>query len=201
VTVLFALCLTFSIPASAEPVSKQLGTRDRDARGHPRHESTGSSPLIGNDSTTSTPLPNQKCPQAGPASCPGLLFPLGPKGGYNFSEPDVAFDWDADGTPELVSWPENPEKLAFLVFDRDGNGTIDNGRELFGNHTLEGVDNGFDALKYSNDALNGEEYQSGFVDGASPIFSHLRLWTDVNRKASRSPKNCCRSPGALQPLV
>ena len=60
----------------------------------------------------------------------------------------ILFDHDADGIRTASGWVSADD--AFLVLDRDGNGTIDDGTELFGNSTPldaggTAVD-GFDAL-------------------------------------------------------
>ena len=49
------------------------------------------------------------------------------------------FDIDGDGVPEQISWTEADSDVAFLALDRDGDGRITSGKELFGNHTLPGV--------------------------------------------------------------
>ncbi|GBC77380.1 hypothetical protein HRbin08_00857 [bacterium HR08] len=50
------------------------------------------------------------------------------------SEPAL-FDFDANGTPLVMGWTRAGEDDAFLVLDRDGDGEITTGRELFGNAT------------------------------------------------------------------
>lgn len=47
----------------------------------------------------------------------------------------VVFNLLNDGVPLKISWTAANSTNAFLVLDRDGNGTIDNGTELFGNLT------------------------------------------------------------------
>ena len=91
----------------------------------------------------------------------------------------VLFDLAGDGVPRLISWTEADSDLAFLALDRDGDGMITSGKELFGNHTLPGVSNGFEALGQMTLATNGG-IQRGSVNSEDPIFSQLLLWTDSN---------------------
>jgi hypothetical protein len=98
----------------------------------------------------------------------------------------VTFDVDADGTPEQVSWTLANDDVAFLAIDRNGNGAIDDGAELFGNHTLAGARNGFEALQNMNMALNGG-VRSGRIDSTEPLYSKLLLWTDRNHNGVSEP--------------
>ncbi|MCP4661831.1 MAG: hypothetical protein GY856_41035 [bacterium] len=94
----------------------------------------------------------------------------------------VVFDVDDDGKAEQVPWTRPGADDAFLVLDRDGNGTIDNGRELFGDITPQHHSdhpNGFLALALFDDALNGGN-EDGRIDEGDQIFEHLRLWHDMN---------------------
>lgn len=83
----------------------------------------------------------------------------------------VLFDLDADGTPELRTWPTG--QTAFLALDVNVNGRIDDGTELFGNQRGAAA-NGFDALA-KHDA-NGDRW----IDAADPVFPRLLFWRDAN---------------------
>jgi hypothetical protein len=57
-----------------------------------------------------------------------------------------------------------------LVWDRNGNGKIDNGLELFGS----AVEDGFAALARQDGNRDGK------IDASDAIFANLRVWRDVN---------------------
>jgi len=93
----------------------------------------------------------------------------------------VAFDIDADGHLDQVAWTEPDADVAFLVLDRNRNGVIDDGSELFGTATPksngERAANGFDALV---DLDGGPSRSDGRIDRRDAVFSELRLWFDRN---------------------
>jgi len=89
----------------------------------------------------------------------------------------VLFDHDANGVKTGSAWLKSDDAL--LVLDRDGNGTIDSGRELFGNNTVlagggQAAD-GYAALGELDS--NGD----GLIDAQDARFGELRLWRDLDQ--------------------
>ncbi|MBN1756671.1 MAG: hypothetical protein JW863_00035 [Chitinispirillaceae bacterium] len=82
----------------------------------------------------------------------------------------VRFDIDADGSREEVAWVRPDDGM--LVLDRNGNGSIDDGRELFGDQN--GARNGFEEL------AGFDENGDGVIDGSDSIFGRLGVWRDRN---------------------
>jgi len=94
----------------------------------------------------------------------------------------VYFDLNADGTPELTAWTEPGGGDAFLVLDRNLNGMIDDGKELFGTATSQPSSderNGFLALKMFDSADFGGN-GDGKITAEDEVFVNLRLWVDSN---------------------
>ncbi len=92
--------------------------------------------------------------------------------GPQLSNEKVAFDLNGDGNSEKISFAVNGS--GFLALDRNGDGAINDGTELFG--TKSG--NGFADLRAY------DEDRNGWIDEADPVFGNLSILTmdeDGNR--------------------
>ena len=91
-------------------------------------------------------------------------------------EHGVNFDLDNNGFAEKTAWIGTED--GFLALDRNGNGSIDNGGELFGDQVIlkdgSKSESGFEALAELDD--NGD----GIIDNKDSAFANLRVWIDAN---------------------
>lgn len=95
------------------------------------------------------------------------------------------FDLDADGVSELI--PNISSASGFIALDRNGNGDIDDGSELFGAHS----GNGFADLA----ALDQDH--NGWIDEADAAYEDLRIWRRDESGTTRSQTLAEASVGAL----
>ena len=93
----------------------------------------------------------------------------------------ILFDHDGDGVRSATGWVGAGE--AIVVRDLDGNGTIDSGREIFGDNTRltrgpragQRAADGFEALADLDS--NGD----GQFNAADADFASVKLWKDANQ--------------------
>lgn len=94
----------------------------------------------------------------------------------------IHFDHDGNRFAETTGWVAPDDGL--LVWDRNGNGVIDDGSELFGNYASDAsgsrAANGFIALAALDDNHDGK------IDAADAAFSQLRVWKNADSNATVS---------------
>jgi hypothetical protein len=135
-------------------------------------------PVFGGGGDFNGPAPDQTCGDTSP-----IIIDLSGKGFYLTSAANgVLFDIAATGHPLQIGWIASGADNAFLVLDRDGNGLISSGSELFGTVTPQPTSlhpNGFLALAEYDKPENGGN-SDGIIDARDAIWPQLRLWIDAN---------------------
>jgi Ca2+-binding RTX toxin-like protein len=90
---------------------------------------------------------------------------------------NVVFDHNGDGVKTGTGWVKGDDGL--LVLDRNQNGTIDTGSELFGADTVlangEKAADGFAALRELDSNADGK------FDSADIMYSAVKVWQDANQ--------------------
>lgn len=133
------------------------------------------------------------CPESQPSQEPQVTNPASPiildlgDDTYRLTSvwDGVQFDLRNDGVACQIAWTRLGAENAFLALDRNGNGRIDNGAELFGNFTpLQSgqlASHGFEALAELD--ANGD----GVLDANDSAWATLLLWTDRNHDGASTP--------------
>ena len=85
------------------------------------------------------------------------------------------FDINGDGKQDKVAWTAEQKEFddAFLAIDKNGDGQINNIKEMFSD--TDGYENGLKQLEEYDE--NGD----GVIDADDAIYSKLRLWADMNK--------------------
>lgn len=86
-------------------------------------------------------------------------------GGAQLTDAAFEFDLDNDGSTESISMATAGS--GFLAFDRNNDGKINNGSELFGTRNGDGF---AELAQYDDDG-------NGFIDEADAIYAQLKLWS------------------------
>lgn len=89
--------------------------------------------------------------------------------GTELSDTKMRFDLDSDGTPDQISTLKKGS--GFLALDKNGDGKINDGSELFGTQSGDGF----------KDLSIYDSNNDGKIDKDDPIYDKLRIWTpDAN---------------------
>jgi hypothetical protein len=122
---------------------------------------------------------------------------------FTSAEDGVTWDFVGHGNLVRLAWTNPNRNIGFLVLDRNHNGRIDNGKELFGNVTHQASlnkqeaqlakemaathqywhPNGFLALEFFDRKENGGN-ENGKIDAGDTVFSELRVWVDTAHDAN-----------------
>jgi hypothetical protein len=88
------------------------------------------------------------------------------------SSSNITFDWDDSGYQKQVEWLNTQD--AFLALDRNLDGRIDTGSELFSNSKLADSVKGTRSLNWVDADANG------LINANDPVYNALRVWRDLN---------------------
>lgn len=147
------------------------------------------------------PPPNNECPGGSYMQCTwqgwqcvsqGSPIIIDTKGeGYHLTslQGGVKFAFFPGKAPVQISWTDSVYSNGFLVLDRNGDGVINDGSELFGTETPQPPTthpNGFNALAVYDLPANGGN-GNGEIDPGDAIFAKLKIWIDANHNGVSDP--------------
>jgi len=123
--------------------------------------------------------------ECGCASCYSPIFVQLDQGPFEFSSAQngVLFDMFGTGRRVRLAWPESPN-TAWLALDRNRNGVIDDGTELFGN--TRRLDSGGMARNGYEVLADLDANEDSIIDAQDPSFDDLLTWEDRDRNGRSS---------------
>ena len=141
---------------------------------------------------------NLKCSDGQPIECVGGSEPYCPMSpiiidtkaeGFHLTSMAAGVKFTFAGSLVQTSWTDGAYSNGWLALDRNGNGTIDNAGELFGNLTAQPPGehpNGFKALAVYDEPSHGGN-GNGKIDPGDAIWPQLRVWIDRNHNGISEP--------------
>lgn len=90
----------------------------------------------------------------------------------NYATANVLFNMDADSYKEQTGWIKNG--TGFLVYDKSGDGVINDVSEIFSEYFTTGAKNGLEALK------TFDSNHDGVFNASDAAYSKVRVWQDTN---------------------
>jgi len=102
----------------------------------------------------------------------------------------ILFDFYGNGRPIQIAWTAEGSTNGWLALDRNGDGKIDSGLDLFGNITAQPPSsgpNGFLALAVFDLPENGGN-GDGVIDIDDAVWPKLLVWIDTNHDGVSEPE-------------
>jgi hypothetical protein len=85
----------------------------------------------------------------------------------------VSFDWDDSGFNKQVAWVGPAD--GFLFLDRDSNGVVSSGKELFSNSRVSDGYKGIKSIEWVDANRDGK------INSLDPVYNQLKIWQDSNQ--------------------
>lgn len=91
-------------------------------------------------------------------------------------EHGIKFDYEGDSNPINTGWAS--KNSGFLVIDKNNDGIVNSGQELFGDHTR--LPNGVIASDGVMALTALDSNYDGLIDDRDSVWSELKIWQDLN---------------------